>query len=35
MSRRAFIYAAGEYSAEDIKLYKRIKVKEGNANEQL
>lgn len=28
MSRRAFIYAAGEYTGDDIKLYKRIKTKE-------
>lgn len=30
MSRRAFIYAAGEYTPEDIKLYKRIKAKEDD-----
>ncbi len=30
MSRRAFIYAAGEYSSDDIKLYKRIKIKEDD-----
>lgn len=28
MSKRAFIYAAGDYSVDDIKLYKRIKTKE-------
>ncbi len=30
MSKRAFIYAAGNYSVEDIKLYKRIKAKDGD-----
>ena len=30
MSKRAFIYTAGSYSAEDIKLYKRIKTKEDD-----
>ena len=30
MSKRAFIYAAGHYSVEDIKLYKRIKTKEDD-----
>lgn len=30
MSRRAFIYAAGDYTPEDIKLYKRIRVKEDD-----
>ncbi len=28
MSKRAFIYTAGSYSVEDIKLYKRIKTSE-------
>lgn len=30
MNRRAFIYAAGEYTQNDLKLYKRIKVKEDD-----
>ncbi len=30
MSKRAFIYASGHYSVEDIKLYKRIKTKEDD-----
>ena len=30
MSKRAFIYAAGHYSVEDIKLYKRIKIKDDD-----
>lgn len=30
MSKRAFIYTAGDYSVEDIKLYKRIKVREDD-----
>lgn len=30
MSKRAFIYTAGSYSVEDIKLYKRIKTKEDD-----
>ena len=30
MSKRAFIYSAGDYSVEDIKLYKRIKTKEDD-----
>lgn len=30
MSKRAFIYAAGYYSADDVKLYKRIKTKEDD-----
>lgn len=30
MSKRAFIYAAGEYTGDDIKLYKRIKTKEDD-----
>ena len=30
MGKRAFIYAAGEYSVDDIKLYKRIKTKEDD-----
>ncbi len=30
MGKRAFIYTAGNYSVEDIKLYKRIKTKEDD-----
>lgn len=30
MSKRAFIYAAGDYTGEDIKLYKRIKTKDDD-----
>lgn len=30
MGKRAFIYAAGHYSVEDIKLYKRIKTKDDD-----
>ena len=30
MGKRAFIYAAGEYTADDIKLYKRIIPKDDD-----
>lgn len=30
MGKRAFIYSAGHYSVEDIKLYKRIKTKDDD-----
>ena len=30
MGKRAFIYAAGKYTPEDIKLYKRIKLKDDD-----
>ena len=30
MGRRAFIYAAGEYKPGDIKLFKRIRLKDDD-----